>query len=327
MPTRSVITIGNFDGVHLGHAALLRAARARADAEGSRVVALAFDPHPMTRLRPAHAPPRIMGFARRAELLRALGADSVERLEPTEALLSRTAEAFVADLVERFHPSAFVEGSDFRFGKGRAGDNTLLERLGQAAGFCVTVVPGVEVPLSDHTLAPVSSSLCRWLLAHGRVADAARVLGREHELTGVVITGDRLGRTIGFPTANLATDDLLPADGVYAAIAELPDGSSLPAAVNVGTRPTVNGSDRRVEAHLIRTDLDAPWAPLPGLAEYGWPLRLRFTAFLRDQVRFSSIDELRSQLVRDRARAARPFADPRRDHPADHRPQLIGGNA
>ncbi|MCC6679202.1 MAG: adenylyltransferase/cytidyltransferase family protein [Phycisphaerales bacterium] len=314
MKAQSVITVGNFDGVHVGHAELVRRARALASSlrEGSRVVAMTFDPHPITRLRPEHAPRMIMGFARRAELLRGLGADEVVRVEPTADVLNRTAEQFVRSVVEAYRPAAFVEGSDFRFGRGREGTVAVLAELGARLGFAVEVVKPVGVALEDQTLVTASSSLARWLVRHGRARDAAAVLGRPHELRGRVVQGDRRGRTIGFPTANLSTEDLRPADGVYAAVARLEDGRSWAAAVNVGSRPTFAGMENRVEAHLLIGEpggwapgADASgWRPIAGLAEYGWPLTLELVGWVRDQVKFDSPRRLVEQISRDRARVA-----------------------
>lgn len=307
--------MGNFDGVHIGHAELVRRARAIASARGAgvRVVAITFEPHPLTRLRPEHAPRPIMGYARRAELLRELGADEVVRVEPTTEVLSRTAEEFVRRVVDEYRPAAFVEGTDFRFGRGREGTVAVLQELGGRLGFAVEVVSPVEVVLEDLTVARASSSLVRWLVRHGRARDAAAMLGRPHELRGVVVPGDRRGRTIGFPTANLATDDLRPADGVYAAMARLEDGRGFAAAVNVGSRPTFAGVEHRVEAHLLMEG-DGGWAPgfdgrswrpVPGLPEYGWGLTLALVGWIRDQVRFDSPERLVGQIGRDLARIAR----------------------
>jgi riboflavin kinase/FMN adenylyltransferase len=299
----TVITIGNFDGVHVGHTALLRRAREL----GARVLALAFDPHPSAILRPEHTPARLTTFEDRATLLRTMGADEVLRLEPTQELLGLSPEAFVDQFIAAprpgFAPASFVvEGADFHFARGRAGNVRVLEELGRTRGFRVEVVPPVEVALSDQLLARASSSLVRWLLSHGRVADAAIVLGRPYELRGVVRRGDRRGRTIGFPTLNLECQTVPPADAVYAASATLPDGREFPAAVHVGTRPTFDAPERRVEAHLLDCPADAHGA-IPGLAEYGWTASLRFHAFLRDPVRFEGVAQLTQQLARDVARA------------------------
>jgi len=294
----TAVTIGNFDGVHLGHAALVHRARDLVGARG-RVVAVAFDPHPFTRLRPAAAPARLTGFTRRVELLMAAGADEVVRLEPTDELLATSPEAFMQSVRERHAPSWLVEGPDFHFGKGRAGGVLTLARLGRELGYATIVVDPVEVALGDHLVARASSSLVRWLVTQGRVRDAALVLGRPYELAGEVRRGDRRGRTIGFPTANLATDCLLPADGVYAATATLPGGGVHRAAVNVGARPTFSGVERRTEVHLLDLGGSASVGTIDGLPEYDWPLTIRLESWLRDQVRFESVHALSDQLARD----------------------------
>jgi riboflavin kinase/FMN adenylyltransferase len=298
MPGQTVVTIGNFDGVHVGHAALLRAARRYADLHRLRVIALAFDPHPMTRLNPARAPRRLGGFERRAHWLRALGADDVQRLVPDDDLLSLSPDDFLRRIVHDLQPAALVEGRDFRFGKNRTGSVELLARLGPQLGFEPLIIPPVEVALSDCTLVTASSTIARWLVSHGRMRDATLVLGRPHEVVGQVVAGQRLGRVLGYPTANLHTDDLVPADGVYAGWASLPDQSRLPAAISVGTCPTFNGRDRLVEAFLLDL-IPHPAGNIPGLPEYGWPLRLEFTRFIRDQIRLESPDALRQQIRRD----------------------------
>lgn len=288
MPTTAV-TIGNFDGVHLGHRALIARARSLAP----RVVTLAFDPHPAAVLRPDAAPPRLTTFEQRSAALHAAGADDVVRLAPSAELLRRSPHDFVAQLVQDHAPSFIVEGDDFRFGKGRAGDINSLRTLGQSFNFSVEVVPPVEVALGDHQIARASSSLIRWLLSHGRVADAALVLGRNYQITGTVIRGDQKGRTIHCPTANLKSECMPPADGVYAAWGILADGQRFPTALSIGTRPTFNGLDRRVEAHL----LDFNPSILP--SEYGWSLTIELVAWVREQVRYHSIDALCEQIARD----------------------------
>ena len=148
--------------------------------------------------------------------------------------------------------------------------------------------------------------MVRWLLENGRIRDAAAMLGRPPELSGTVNRGDRLGRTLGYPTANIECDTTPPADGVYAATALLEDGRRFGAALSIGSRPTFDGVDRRVEAHLLDiAGQGEPWAPIPGLPEYGWSVRLELTAWIRDQVRFSTVDQLREQLARDCHRARR----------------------
>lgn len=289
----------------MGHRALIHAAREIASHHaGSRVVALAFDPHPMTRLRPDRAPERLSTWDQRAAWLRDAGADVVEPIEPTDAILALSPEAFIQRCIEQHNAIAFVEGSDFHFGAQRAGNVRTLAALAEGYNFTTRVVAPVEVVLENQLIARASSSLVRWLLRHRRVSDAAIVLGRPHQISGVVTRGDRLGRTIGFPTANIETSCMLPADAVYAGFADLPNGRRLAAAINIGTRPTVKGQTRRLEAHLfdpsgapVLRDADA----IQGLPEYDWPIALSLTRFVRDQARFESVAHLADQLHRDLA--------------------------
>lgn len=296
-----MVTIGNFDGVHAGHAALVRRSREEAGDSG-RVVVLAFEPHPRSVLAPDSEPPRLTTFEHRADLLRDLGADDVLALDPRSGLLGLSPQAFIDHVCQDFAPSVIVEGDDFRFGKTRAGGMVEMADLGRARGFRVVTVGPVEVDLDDQTIRRAGSSLVRDLLRAGRVRDAARVLGRRYRVSGEVVPGDRLGRTIGFPTANLVAETMLPADGVYGALAVLPSGERLPAAVNVGARPTVRGAERRLEAHVLG-------GPLEDLPEYGYRLAIELDSWVRDQIRFESIDALAAQLARDCARIGAQLAE------------------
>ncbi|MBL8747471.1 MAG: riboflavin biosynthesis protein RibF [Phycisphaerae bacterium] len=300
MPSRTVVTIGNFDGVHLGHAALLREARALAGPEG-RVVALVFHPHPISVLRPDQAPATLTTFERRAELLRHLGATEVVRLDPTPELLNLTPDEFIQTVIARHNAAAFVEGQDFRFGRNRAGDVQTLARIAASKNLQISIINPIESTLADQTIVTASSTILRWLIAQGRVADAARVLGRPCEITGVVVRGDQRGRTIGFPTANIDTECLIPADAVYAGAAHLPDGRELPAAIHVGPRATFDNTTRTVEAYILdwRGPLEDGWPTPAGAQEYGWPIRLTFIAHLRDQAKFEGIRPLVDQINRD----------------------------
>lgn len=290
MRKRTAVTVGNFDGVHRGHRALIDRARG-AVGDAGRVVAIAFDPHPAAVLRPGLEPARLTGFDARAGLLRAAGVDEVFRLEPDRRLLALDAAAFLRHLQRDFDPAVMVEGGDFRFGRGRGGDIASLARIGEELGIDVAVVDDVEIALADQSLHRASSSLVRTLLSGGRVRDAALVLGRPYAVVGRVVEGDRLGRTIGFPTANLAFENAPPADGVYACIAHV-QGETRAAAVNVGARPTVRGVERRVEAHLLGFDRDV----------YGASVALHFVGWIRDQMRMGSLRSLAAQLHRDCAR-------------------------
>ncbi len=312
--------IGSFDGVHLGHQELLAQARSIKSASSAsghqipspRIVALVFDPSPRAVLRPGSQPPRLTTFTQRAAFLSEYGADEVIKLVPTTELLGEEPEHFIANLCARFQPAAFVEGTDFRFGKSRRGDLPLLRSLATAHKFTVHEVGSIETAGLDQQIVTVSSTRIRSLLAVGRVADAAILLGRPYELSGTVVKGNQRGRTIGFPTANIqpeAADQCLPADGVYAAEVDLPNGRRFPAALNIGTRPTVGGTHRTIEPHIIDAPRDPSGGPeIEGLPEYGWPVTVRFHAFLREQVKFSGLESLREQLLRDVQRARQLLA-------------------
>lgn len=293
---RTVITIGTFDGVHRAHAALIVRARSIAGPGGS-VAAMAFDPHPATIL--SSPPPRLTVWHTRERLLREAGADRVIRIDPSSELLSLDPLAFVEQRLLPLAPTDVVEGPDFRFGRARAGDNGVLAVIGLSHGFRVHVVEAVTVTLDNLTTLVVSSTLTRWLLGKGRVRDAANLLGRPHRVEGAVVRGDRLGRTIGIPTANLESETIPPGDGVYAAEAVLPTGQRVRAAVSVGARPTVQGQIPRVEAHLLGVTPDPISGAIPGLPEYGWRLSLDVLARVRDHARFESLEHLRSQIARD----------------------------
>ena len=310
----SVITIGNFDGVHLGHVALVRRARVlvnglRATEGGEgRVVVLAFDPHPAAALTPGSAPAVLTGFEERRALLLAAGSDEVKRLTPTPGLLSHSAVEFLDWAVGEWGARGIVEGHDFHFGKGRAGTPEVLLAYGRARGLCAEIVDPVMVDLCDQTLVRASSTMVRWLLEQGRVTDAHRVLGRAHSVTGTVVRGDRRGRTIGFPTANLDPASLggvmLACDGVYAAEAWLPGESvARAAAVHLGPRPTFGALRRVVEVHVIGWE-----GPVRAEEEYGWGIRVGFLAHLREPMKFDGVAGLCEQLRRDTARAAGLFA-------------------
>lgn len=267
------------------------------------MIALAFHPHPMAYLNPEHAPQPIETYSVRADRMTRLGVDRVVELAPTPELLGKSPQAFVDELIDEYQPQVIVEGHDFHFGKRRAGTPVVLRELAGLRGVDVEIVRPVEVALTDQSVVTASSTITRWLLGNGRVRDAAFVLGRPHELVGEVVRGDQLGRTMGFRTANIQAESLLPDDGVYAAVATLPSGGRVGGAVNIGTRPTVQGTQRRAEVHLI--DRAGGALSLPeDLPEYGWRLRVGLIGWVRDQVKFDSLDTLSGQLSRDVKRIA-----------------------
>ncbi|XAL99478.1 bifunctional riboflavin kinase/FMN adenylyltransferase [Phycisphaeraceae bacterium D3-23] len=298
MSPKNIITVGNFDGVHLGHQAIVRAARERAGPiDGCGVLAVTFDPPPIAVLKPRGAPLQVASLADRERWLRAAGADRVEVLTPDPAMLGLSAQAFIERLVADHGAVGFVEGEDFRFGKGRGGDMAVLRAMGDAHGFAVHTLGRLEAPLSDGTNAPVSSSLVRGLIGRGRVEDTAVCLGRPWEVTGLVVKGEQRGRTINIPTANLDpacyTGLVVPMDGVYAGAATLDDGTLYPAAISVGNKPTFGGQVQTIEAHLVGFTPDNPDAL------YGRPMTLRFARWVREQYPFANADELVTQLRRD----------------------------
>jgi len=318
MGPRVALSIGNFDGVHRGHVELVTAAR-QAVGDGGRVVVLTFDPHPMTILRPEPAGAgaglgggpgagpaggpgrgwRLTDIEQRRRLLEAAGADDVIRLEPTRERLGQDPPDFVAWIVEQYRPAIIVEGPDFRFGSDRAGSIETLRGLETQHGYRTVVIEPVETSLESQHLVRVSSTMVRWLISRGRVRDAAALLGRPYELRGRVVPGDKRGRTIGVPTANLDhvdhDDRMLPADGVYAGRGVAPDGRSYPAAISVGRKPTFGEADRICEAHLV--GYEGP------VDDYGWTMRLEVRDWLRDQIRYARPNLLVEQLARDVARA------------------------
>jgi riboflavin kinase/FMN adenylyltransferase len=279
------VTIGNFDGVHRGHASLLAALRTQAAAVRGPAIAFTFDPRPLDLLRPGQAGPPLTTTADRARLLHEVGADHVLVVRTTTDLLALRAEAFFAQVVQqRLAARALVEGPNFGFGRGREGNVETLAQLCRACDIALTVVPPMQINGGE-----VSSSRIRATLLRGDVAEAAGLLGRPYQVSGVVGMGQRRGRTIGFPTANLdAIPTLVPGDGVYAVRAYVGD-TAWPAAANVGPNPTFGEEARKVEVHLIGYDGDL----------YSKSLSVDFLQRLRDTRPFGSVADLIEQLKRD----------------------------
>jgi riboflavin kinase/FMN adenylyltransferase len=283
------ITIGNFDGVHRGHAALLSATNTQARQVDGPAVAVTFDPHPLTLLRPTLVVPPLLTLDDRIHWLHQRGADQVVLLHTTADLLALSAADFFCRVIQQgFEARAIVEGANFGFGHGREGNVETLGRLSQAAGLRLTVVGQVVLEGTE-----VSSSVIRAALLKGDVAEAARLLGRAYRLRGTVGTGQRRGQALGFPTANLERlETLCPHDGVYA-VRALVQERSWPAAAHIGPNPTFGEDARKVEVHLIGFEGDL----------YGQDLAIDFVERLRDIRSFADRAELIAQIKQDVERA------------------------
>jgi riboflavin kinase/FMN adenylyltransferase len=299
---RPILTVGNFDGVHRGHRAILDTVTQRARAVRGEAVVYTFEPHPRKVLSPQSAPRLLTTLEQKLELLALAGVDAVI-LEPFDLGFARTpADEFIRGFVhERIRPLEVYVGYDFHFGRDREGSMRLLTELGPRLGFSVTILPEVVIGERD-----VNSTRIRQLLAEAAVEEAAILLGRDYSVRGTVGKGEERGRTLGFPTANLELEnEVLPALGVYAGQLRFLDdgdpapGKSFPAVTNVGTRPTFGASDRVVvEAHLIDFSGDL----------YGRRVELSFRFHLRPERRFAGKEALRAQIDADRDEARRRLA-------------------
>lgn len=291
------VSIGNFDGVHRGHRALVKAARAARPADGT-AVALTFDPHPARLLTPDRAPLTLTTLEQKSELLADLGLDRLAVVPFTQAFSTKSPAEFARDVLARaLGARRVIVGENFRFGQDRSGGVAELEALGEALGFTVEAVPAVL-----HDDVPISSSRIREALARGAVDESWALLGHPYFIDGTVVEGEHRGRTLGFPTANLQpVNEALPRAGVYAARCRLVTGEWVVAVANLGRRPTFEGQRPSVEAHLIDFDGDL----------YDSRLRLEFQARLRDEERFAGAEALAEQIRKDVERARGLVADPR----------------
>ena len=280
-----VLALGNFDGVHRGHAKILELVRRRADERGVTAVALTFDPHPSRIVRPDKAPPLLMTGAQKIAALGDAGIEGIAVVRFTEALSRWEPEAFVRTvLVEWLRVAEVWVGANFLFGHDRAGNFSVLRSLGARYGFRAEKIDPVR-----YREFVVSSTRVRRLIADGRVDEAGALLGHHYMLEGTVTRGEGRGRQLGFPTANLSTDnELFPPNGVYAT-AVLMDGEIHASVTNVGVRPTFGASGPVVESHIFDIDRDL----------YGCRIRVAFVQRLRDELAFSDSDALRAQIARD----------------------------
>lgn len=289
LPDQCVMTIGNYDGMHVGHRRLIEFCRSLRTERSNGLVVVTFEPHPLTVLKPQLAPPRLSPRTIKEQLLGEAGVDFLVELPPAPEVLNLTAEQFWALLRDEIRPTDLVEGENFNFGRGRAGNIDSLREWTRQSDIRLHIVEAVTVVLLDLQEVAVSSSLIRWLLANGRVRDAAVCLGHAYVLEGKVIKGHQRGRTIGVPTANLdCGDQHVPADGVYAARCSV-DGRTWPAALSIGTLPTFGEYNRQVEAHLIGYDGDL----------YERMLQVEVVDWLRDQRKFGGIDALKVKIRED----------------------------
>jgi riboflavin kinase / FMN adenylyltransferase len=289
---RTIVTIGAYDGVHVGHVAVIEQVKDLAQREQALSVVLTFDRHPAEIVRPESAPQLLTSPEQRLELLDASGVDATVVLHFDEAQSKESAESFIERvLIANLAVKIVVVGEDFHFGSHREGNVRLLGEFGRSHDFVLQPVHLVE--RVDGVEEPISSTAIRRALAGGDVEVAARMLGRPHEVRGTVVMGDQRGRLLGFPTANVEVPNsvCMPADGVYAGWYRRPDGVVNPCAINLGRRPTFyeHADHSLLEAHLLDFDDDL----------YGEPARVSFGYFLRSERKFDGIDAIKAQLGHD----------------------------
>ena len=286
-PTSTVLTIGNFDGVHLGHRALLAELMAKARALALPATVLTFEPHPRELFAPDQAPPRLASLRDKLELLAACGVDRVHVCRFNRTLAALTAAQFIEDILGRgLSVRHLIVGDDFRFGKGRGGDFALLRQMGQQHRFVVEAMHTV-----DFGGVRVSSSAVRDALADGNLEYAEQLLGRAYVIAGRVMHGEKIGRTLGFPTANIQVRrKRLPLSGVFAVTVSGIAAEPLPGAASIGVRPTLaEGLKPVLEVHLLDFDRDI----------YGSHVDVNFLHKLRDEAKYDSLAALKTQIARD----------------------------
>jgi riboflavin kinase/FMN adenylyltransferase len=297
--TSTVLTIGNFDGVHLGHRALLAELKAKARELALPATVLTFEPHPRELFAPDQAPARLASLRDKLELLADCGIDRVHVCRFNRALADFSAARFIERiLVQGLSVRHLIVGDDFRFGKGRDGDFALLQQAGRERGFAVEAMHTV-----DFGGVRVSSSAVRDALAAGDIEYAEQLLGRAYVIAGRVMHGAKTGRTLGFPTVNIhLRRKRLPLSGVFAATVSGIAAQPLPGAANIGVRPTLDHGDQPVlEVHLLDFDRDL----------YGAHVDVNFLHKLRDEAKFDSLDQLKAQIARDVADVRKFFAEER----------------
>jgi riboflavin kinase/FMN adenylyltransferase len=281
-----VLAIGNFDGVHLGHQTIFRMLVERAKKKKGTSIACTFEPHPLRIIAPERAPKLLTPFKDKIDLIKSLGVDMVVCVNFTREFANIKAEDFVQEILcKTFKVKEVFIGENYRFGKGRKGSPEILRELGKKLGFKVTVVE--EVQLQDVT---VSSSRIRTLIAKGRIEEASLFLGRHYSVVGIVIEGAKRGKSLlNVPTANIAVfNELLPKDGVYAVTVEL-DGKPYGGAANIGYNPTFQDKKFSFEVHILKFKKDI----------LGKTIRVRFIKRIRDEKKFSKVEDLKEQMKKD----------------------------
>ena len=284
-PKETFLTIGVFDGVHMGHRYLLSNLKTRAQRENLLSLVITFNPHPQSVLHPHIQVPRLSSIEDRVKLLEQTGMDLVLVLSFTPEVAQLRAREFVSLMKEHLKMHGLMVGPDFTLGRGQEGDINLLRSLGQEMGFSVEVVSPFTI---DGEI--VSSTLIRQSLAQGDIMKVERLIGRRVHLIGEVVTGDKRGRKLGVPTANLdmPLQQALPGDGIYATIAYV-DGRQFASATNIGTRPTFGNGKKTVETHLLNYEGDL----------YGKKIKVEFIKRLREEQFFASPEDLRTQIKKD----------------------------
>jgi len=307
-----VLTIGNFDGVHVGHQTIISSSRAKARKKGCEVVVMTFEPHPAALLCPEKAPERLTSLELKTQLLDECGVDCLVVLRDSIELLKLSPAEFVEEfLVKHISPSVVFEGENFRFGAGRAGNVHMLHSLGMEKGFGVSIIESQQVKLSIGPSVKVSSTIIRNLLKEGKVADAAVALGRAYRLIGRIVPGKGKGKQLGFPTLNMKKpEQLVPAEGVYAGTVEIGESfeqvrgseQKRPAVFSIGKTSTYGGDNPLlIEAHLLGADA--------GETE-GKYMAMDFARFIRGQQKFESEKGLSQQIKRDCEKAKKILGEP-----------------
>jgi riboflavin kinase/FMN adenylyltransferase len=286
-----VVTMGNFDGIHRGHQEIFRSLKREAEAKAGTALVITFFPHPLKVLHPDRAPRLITSLQDRVELMECCGVDRVLCIPFDLDFASWDAERFVREiLVRKVGTKKVLVGEDFRFGRNREGGLRFLEEKGGSFGFEVQKIEPVRVEGME-----ISSTRIRQSLQHGRVRESAAMLGRPYNISGTVVTGEKRGKTLGYPTANLATEaELLPPNGVYAVRVVL-ENERLPAVASLGVKPTFSGRQFSIEAHIFDFDRDL----------YGKSMRMEFIDWIREEQSFPDAQALAEQIDRDARQARR----------------------